>query len=114
MDPEEEFVPYTAGGLQHPGVFVSGLDKNDGAVISVRYEPGGCTLPHTHSGDEVATVVEGVSEVVTNGVVRQVSAGQSFEIKAGTVHCVRNAVARVLLLSAIFSPPFNTQTTTKA
>ena len=61
-------------------------------VIQVRvdFEPGYVSPRHTHPGEELVYVIEGVLEYDIGGKVSKVKAGDVLFVPAGTVHAAKN------------------------
>ena len=107
-----QWEPYVVHGTRHPGVFVQGLEENDGTILHARLEEGGYTNPHTHSGIEEITILEGEGHCILNGMPSPVMKGQTIRIPEGAVHQLLNTGTQPLLVRAAFTPPFHLQTTT--
>jgi quercetin dioxygenase-like cupin family protein len=70
---------------------LTGDDKKELVLISVSIAPGGAVPMHTHPGDCLGSVVEGVVELLVEGQSpRLVSAGEAYNNLRGTVHGFRN------------------------
>ena len=61
-------------------------------VIQVRvdFDPGYLAPKHTHPGEEIIYVIEGVLEYDIGGTVSRVKAGDVLFVPAGTIHTARN------------------------
>jgi quercetin dioxygenase-like cupin family protein len=60
-------------------------------LISVAIQPTGSVPFHTHPGDCVGTVVEGVVELLVDGQPpKRVIAGETYSNLRGTIHGFRN------------------------
>ena len=57
------------------------------------FVPGGMVGRHTHFGEEIGYVIEGVLTVEINGVSKEVKTGEAFTIPAGAPHNATNAGA---------------------
>lgn len=79
---------------------VTGDDRRELVLLSVAIQPAGAVPMHTHPGDCVGSVVEGVVELLVEGQApRRVAAGEAYSNPRGTVHGFRNvgdAPARLL------------------
>ncbi len=79
---------------------VTGDDKKEMVLMSVSIQPTGAVPMHTHPGDCVGSVLEGLVELVVEGQPpRRVAAGEAYSNLRGTVHGFRNvgdAQARLL------------------
>ena len=104
--------PYIVHGKRHPGVFIRGMQQDDGKVLQARLEVGGYTNPHLHSGEERITILEGEGECIIDGIRTSVTAGSTTRIPPRTIHQLRNSGNTPLLVSARFTPPFLQQETT--
>lgn len=104
--------PYEVGGLAHPGVLIAGLKESEGQSLTAKIEPGGYTNPHTHTGAETITVLEGKAELTLHGTVRKMREGDSVTIPTGAVHSLRNEGKKALYVYAEFVPSFFVQETT--
>ena len=63
----------------------------EAVVARVEVAPGAKAGRHTHPGDEISYVMEGEATLLIDGQApRQVKAGESFVIPAGTVHDAHN------------------------
>ena len=76
----------------------SGESGGEFTELEATVMPGGGNLPHFHkSFDETVTIVEGVLTLVFNRSDElELSAGQSYAIRAGLVHSFRNATESVV------------------
>jgi quercetin dioxygenase-like cupin family protein len=71
---------------------LTGDERKQMVLISVAMQPTGAVPFHTHPGDCVGTVVEGVVELLVEGQPpRRVVAGETYSNLRGTVHGFRNA-----------------------
>jgi quercetin dioxygenase-like cupin family protein len=61
-------------------------------VIQVRvdFDPGYVAPKHTHPGEEIIYVIEGVLEYDIGGTVSRVKAGDVLFVPAGTIHTATN------------------------
>ena len=61
-------------------------------VIQVRvdFDPGYVAPKHTHPGEEIIYVIEGVLEYDIGGTVSRVKAGDVLFVPTGTIHTARN------------------------
>lgn len=88
----------TAAQAQQQQIQRTDLVQNDISVaerevlqVRVDFEPGAVSINHTHPGEEVAYVLEGVLEYQLDG--RQpvtLKAGESLFIPAGVAHLAKN------------------------
>ncbi len=88
----------TAAQAQQQQIQRTDLVQNDISVaerevlqVRVDFEPGAVSINHTHPGEEVAYVLEGVLEYQLEG--RQpvtLKAGESLFIPAGVAHLAKN------------------------
>lgn len=70
---------------------MTGDDKKEMVLMSVSIQPAGAVPMHTHPGDCVGSVVEGVVELLVEGQLpRRVAAGEAYSNLRGTVHGFRN------------------------
>jgi quercetin dioxygenase-like cupin family protein len=70
---------------------LTGDDRKQIVLISVAMQPTGAVPFHTHPGDCVGTVVEGVVELLVDGQPsRRVVAGETYSNLRGTIHGFRN------------------------
>ena len=70
---------------------LTGDDRKQIVLISVAMQPTGAVPFHTHPGDCVGTVVEGVVELLVDGQPpRRVIAGETYSNLRGTIHGFRN------------------------
>ena len=69
--------------LQQTDLSIAGRE-----VVTARAEfpAGGTTGLHTHPGDEISYVAEGVVELVVDGRSKTYKAGEAFHVDAGKVH----------------------------
>jgi quercetin dioxygenase-like cupin family protein len=59
----------------------------EAAVVLVEIVPGGSAGRHSHPGDEISYVTQGEFELIVDGQApRNIKAGESFIIPAGTIH----------------------------
>lgn len=71
---------------------ITGDDKKQMVLISVAVQPTGVVPLHTHPGDCVGTVIEGVVELLVEGQSpRRIAAGETYSNLRGTIHGFRNA-----------------------
>jgi quercetin dioxygenase-like cupin family protein len=70
---------------------LTGDAKKEVVLLSVSIEPGGAVPMHTHPGDCVGSVVEGIVELSVEGQPpRRIAAGEAYGNVRGTVHGFRN------------------------
>jgi quercetin dioxygenase-like cupin family protein len=70
---------------------LTGDEQKQMVLISVAIQPTGAVPFHTHPGDCVGTVVEGVVELLVDGQPpRRVIAGETYNNLRGTIHGFRN------------------------
>ncbi len=83
---------------------VTGDDKKQMVLISVAIQPTGAVPWHTHPGDCIGTVVEGVVDLLVDGQPpRRVAAGETYSNLRGTIHGFRNAgEIQAKLLNSLF------------
>jgi quercetin dioxygenase-like cupin family protein len=87
-----------AARSQQPGVARTDLLRHDlgvpgREVVQVRVDlaPGAAFPPHSHPGEEIAYVIEGVLEYNLQGMPpTTLKAGEVLFIPAGTIHAARN------------------------
>lgn len=66
---------------------IDGGQDRELIVMRAEWPPGAGTPLHTHPGDEIGTVLEGLYEVrESSGEWRTLKAGDSWRIPAGVVH----------------------------
>jgi quercetin dioxygenase-like cupin family protein len=71
---------------------VTGDDKKQMVLIAVAIQPTGAVPWHTHPGDCVGTVIEGVVDLLVEGQPpRRIAAGETYSNLRGTIHGFRNA-----------------------
>jgi quercetin dioxygenase-like cupin family protein len=83
---------------QRPGVTRSDLLRHDLAVpgrevvqVRVDFAPGVAFPPHSHPGEEIAYVIEGLLEYRFEGKPPvTLKAGEALFIPAGTIHSAKN------------------------
>jgi quercetin dioxygenase-like cupin family protein len=83
---------------QQPGVTRTDLLRNDLSVsgreviqVRVDFAPGVAFPPHSHPGEEIAYVIEGLLEYQFEGKPPvTLKAGESLFIPAGTIHSAKN------------------------
>lgn len=63
----------------------------EAVTARAEFVPGGTVGRHTHFGEEIGYVIEGVLTVEINGVSKEVKAGEAFAIPAGAPHNATNA-----------------------
>ena len=82
---------------------LTGDERKQMVLISVAIQPTGAVPWHTHPGDCVGTVVEGVVELLVDGLPpRRVAAGETYSNLRGTIHGFRNVgEAQVKLLNSL-------------
>ncbi len=75
----------------------------EAVVARVEVAPGARAGRHTHPGDEIGYVLEGVAELLFDGQSpRVVKAGESFVIPAGTIHDAHNGSDKPARLISVF------------
>lgn len=83
--------------LQQADISIPGREAVTGIA---EFQPGASAGRHSHPGEEIGYVIEGMIVVEQDGQpARTVSAGQAFLIPAGTVHDATNrglGTARIL------------------
>jgi quercetin dioxygenase-like cupin family protein len=83
---------------QQPGVTRTDLLRNDLSVsgreviqVRVDFAPGVAFPPHSHPGEEIAYVIEGLLEYQFEGKPPvTLKAGEALFIPAGTIHSAKN------------------------
>lgn len=82
---------------------ITGDERKQMVLISVAIQPTGAVPFHTHPGDCVGTVVEGVVELLVEGQPpRRYTAGETYSNPRGTIHGFRNAgEAQAKLLNSL-------------
>ena len=83
---------------QQPGVKRTDLLRHDLKRLGTRSRPGACRLgprggfpPHSHPGEEIAYVIEGLLEYQFEGKPPvTLKAGEALFIPAGTIHSAKN------------------------
>lgn len=63
----------------------------EAVTARAEFSPGGSVGRHTHVGEEIGYVIEGVLTVEINGVSKEVKAGEAFAIPSGAPHNATNA-----------------------
>ena len=63
----------------------------EAVTARAEFAPGGTVGRHTHFGEEIGYVIEGVLTVEINGASKEVKAGEAFAIPAGVPHNATNA-----------------------
>jgi quercetin dioxygenase-like cupin family protein len=63
--------------------------------VRVNFDPGYASPKHTHPGEEIIYVIEGLLEYDIGGKVSKVKAGDVLFVPAGTVHAAKNIGATV-------------------
>jgi quercetin dioxygenase-like cupin family protein len=94
-----------AGGLiphvvqaQQPGIKRTDLQRHDLSVpgrevvqVRVDFAPGAAFPPHSHPGEEIVNVIEGVLEYQLEGKPPvTLKAGEVLFVPAGTIHAAKN------------------------
>ena len=75
----------------------------EAVVARVEVAPGAKAGRHTHPGDEISYVIEGEATLLVDGQPpRQVKAGESFVIPAGTVHDAHNNGSTPIKLVGVY------------
>lgn len=70
---------------------LTGDDRKEAVLMSVAIQQAGAVPMHTHPGDCVGSVVEGIVELLVEGQPpRRVAAGEAYANLRGTVHGFRN------------------------
>lgn len=94
------FVSAAAVGAQAPAFKRTLLQQVDlsmagreAVTARAEFAPGGSVGRHTHFGEEIGYVIEGVLTVEINGVSKEVKAGEAFAVPAGAPHNATNASA---------------------
>jgi len=85
-------------GAQQPAIKRVDIQKHDLSapgreVVQVRVEidPGAVIGKHTHPGEEVTYVLDGVLQLEIEGMPpKSIGSGEAFTVPAGTVHGARN------------------------
>ena len=93
-----------------PGVMsrmlVSALTGSEHLCVLEQFcDPGRGAPTHRHAVEEVLTVRSGQAEVWVADEVRQVRAGQSVIVPAGSAHGFRNIGDTVLKVYSLYGPP---------
>ena len=72
------------------------LSAHGREVIQVRvdFDPGYVAPKHTHPGEEIIYVIEGVLEYDIGGTVSRVKSGDVLLVPAGTIHTATNVGSR--------------------
>jgi quercetin dioxygenase-like cupin family protein len=65
----------------------------EAVTARAEFSPGGSVGRHTHFGEEIGYVIEGVLTVEINGVSKEYKAGEAFAVPAGAPHNATNASA---------------------
>jgi quercetin dioxygenase-like cupin family protein len=86
-----------AAGAKQAGTKRTDLQRHDLSapgreVVQVRvdFDPGYVSPKHTHPGEEIIYVIEGMLEYDIGGKVSRVEAGDVLFVPAGTVHWAKN------------------------
>jgi quercetin dioxygenase-like cupin family protein len=58
--------------------------------VRVDFDPGYVAPRHTHPGEEIIYVIEGVLEYEIDGKVSKVKAGDVLFVPAGVIHTAKN------------------------
>jgi quercetin dioxygenase-like cupin family protein len=75
----------------------------EAVVARVEVAPGAKAGRHTHPGDEISYVLEGEATLLIDGQApRQVKAGESFVIPAGTIHDAHNNGSTAIKLVGVY------------
>ena len=75
----------------------------EAVVARVEVAPGAKAGRHTHPGDEISYVLEGEATLLIDGQPpRQVKAGESFVVPAGTVHDAHNNGSTPIKLVGVY------------
>ena len=87
--------------VQQPGTKRTDLQRHDLSVpgreviqVRVDFDPGAVAPRHTHPGEEIIYVIEGVLEYEIDGKPVKVKAGDVLFVPAGVVHAARNIGSR--------------------
>ena len=62
--------------------------------MRVDFDPGYVAPKHTHPGEEIIYVIEGVLEYNIGGTVSRVKSGDVLLVPAGTIHTATNVGSR--------------------
>jgi quercetin dioxygenase-like cupin family protein len=93
------------GGTMH-FVHWPGSGSKDIAVHYLQLEPGEEFAEHIHEESiDVITLIQGKGEIISNGVVYQVEAGQSIYVPAKTPHGARNTGTETFISIDVLTPP---------
>ena len=94
---------------QNPGVkrtIVKTQDVSGGhqaVIASVTIAPGASAGRHTHPGEEISYVIEGVGEILIEGQPPlQIKPGDGFVVPAGAIHDAHNTGTVPIKLAAIY------------
>lgn len=74
----------------------------EAVTARAEFAPGGSVGRHTHFGEEIGYVIEGVLTVEINGVSKEVKAGEAFAVPAGAPHNATNASAGPVAILATY------------
>jgi quercetin dioxygenase-like cupin family protein len=86
--------------VQRKDISVPGREA---VVARVEIAPGGSAGRHTHAGEEISYVMEGVLEVLIEGQpALSVKPGEAFVIPAGAIHDARNKGSVPVKLAAVY------------
>jgi len=86
--------------VQRKDISVPGREA---VVARVEIAPGGSAGRHTHAGEEISYVMEGVLEVLIDGQPPlTVKPGEAFVIPAGAIHDARNKGSVPVKLAAVY------------
>ncbi|MBV9121510.1 MAG: cupin domain-containing protein [Chloroflexi bacterium] len=100
-------------GEARPGVrwrFVAGQASTDQTqatpgltMFFEEFEPGTGVPPHSHTCEEILTILEGEADLRLGGESRRVSPGFSAHVPPGTVHAFQNAGSGRLTVQCVLS-----------
>ena len=86
-----------AATAQVPGTRRTDLQRHDLSVpgreviqVRVDFDPGYVAPRHTHPGEEIIYVIEGLLEYDIGGKTAKVKAGDVLFVPAGTIHAAKN------------------------
>ena len=103
------FVSTAAVGAQAPAFKRTLLQQVDlsmagreAVTARAEFAPGGSVGRHTHFGEEIGYVIEGVLTIEINGVSKEVKAGEAFAVPAGAPHNATNASAGTAAILATY------------
>ena len=83
-----------------------GLGSETVAVHYLELEPGEEFAEHLHQESvDVITLIQGRGEIVSDGTVYEVEAGQSILVPPGTLHSARNTGDETFISIDVLAPP---------